>query len=446
MPKKELMTFVNQKPAEPKLPELLSRDEKGRIIQYNDNCQLVLKYDPLLKGAIRFNEFTGNTDVVKEMPWKRYAVTFSDNDLDNIITYMEKTYGLKADKIIERQIRIVSKENAYHPIKELLLSLQWDGKNRLCEVLTKYLGVAPTPLAIESLKLFMLGAISRVFHPGCKFEYMLCLIGGQGAGKSTFLRFLAMTDLWFTDDLKKLNDKEVHEHIKGHWIIEIPEMLAILHAKYVEETKSFISRLSDNYRVPYDKFPIDCPRQCVFAGTSNRLEFLPPDKSGNRRFLPIEVNAENAEIHILENEEESREYFKQLWAEVMYIYQNEDFKLTLSKEMQETLVDEQRKYMPDDPLENAIMNYIDTYQPQYVCAKMLFVEALGHSETDNLESWQSNAIGDILNQSFKKDYRKISTHRFDKYGIQRAWVRTAPIIEPTFEPITPTEEKNLPFK
>ena len=96
MPKKELMTFVNQKPAEPKLPELLSRDEKGRIIQNNDNCQLVLKYDPLLKGAIRFNEFTGNTDVVKEMPWKRYAVTFSDNDLDNIITYMEKTYGLKA--------------------------------------------------------------------------------------------------------------------------------------------------------------------------------------------------------------------------------------------------------------------------------------------------------------------------------------------------------------
>ncbi len=338
--------------AEPTLAELLSYDSKGNIIQSNENCQLVLQHDDLLKCAIRLNELTGSRDIVKEMPWKRFGTAFADNDLDNIITYFERKYGLRVDKQIERAIKVVAAENSYHPIRDLLNSLQWDGEERISKVLTKYLGVEPTPLAIESLKLFMLGAISRVFKPGCKFEYMLCLVGGQGAGKSTFLRFLALKDEWVTDDLKKLSDKDIHEHLNGHWIIEIPEMVALLHTKFVEETKSFISRQSDNYRIPYDKFSADHKRQCVFAGTSNRIEFLPDDKSGNRRFLPIKVNAEKAEIHLLEDEEESREYFKQLWAEVMEIFRTGKFKLTLSKEMQDVLYAEQKRYLPEDLEEN----------------------------------------------------------------------------------------------
>ena len=123
-----------------------------------------------------------------------------------------------------------------------------------------------TELSTASLKVFMLGAVARVFNPGCKFELMLCLVGGQGAGKSTFLRFLAMEDRYFTDDLKKLDDDRVFQRLQGHWIVEMPEMLAILNAKVVEETKSFISRQSDNYRTPYDTVAVDHPRQCVFAG------------------------------------------------------------------------------------------------------------------------------------------------------------------------------------
>lgn len=433
------------KPA-PTLAELLSMDEKGHIKQTNENCQLVLQYDELLADAIKFNELTGQMDIVKEMPWKRFGTAFCDNDLDNIITYVEKNYGLKIDKLIERAIRVKAKENSYHPIRDLLNSLKWDGINRTSHVLTKYLGVAPTPLAIESLKVFMLGAIARVFTPGIKFEYMLCLVGGQGAGKSTFLRFLALQDMWFTDDIRKLSDKDIYEHLNGHWILEIPEMLAILHAQYVEETKSFISRLSDNYRIRYDRFAADHPRQCVFAGTSNRIEFLPPDKSGNRRFLPVEVDMENAEVHILENENESREYFLQLWAEVMEIYKAGNFKLTLSSDMQDSLRASQKKYMPEDPMETAILNYIEEKQPKYVCTKLLFCEALGHLSSDTLETWQSNAIGEIMNQSLKTEYRKISSHKFNDYGVQRAWVRIAEPKEHEFMTLTPEQEKELPFK
>ena len=64
----------------------------------------------------------------------------------------------------------------------------------------------------EALKLFLLGAISRAFQPGCKFEIMLCLVGGQGAGKSTFFRLLAVRDEWFSDDLRKLDDDNVYDN------------------------------------------------------------------------------------------------------------------------------------------------------------------------------------------------------------------------------------------
>ena len=156
----------------------------GTYKSSNQNYQLIMKHNDLLKESVRFNELKGQMDVVKDMPWKRFEIAFSQNDLDNIITQIEIQYGINNEKMIERAIRVISKENSYHPIRDELNSLVWDGENRLSHVLTKYLGVEATPLTIECLKVFMLGAISRVFTPGCKFEYMLCLVGGQGAGKS----------------------------------------------------------------------------------------------------------------------------------------------------------------------------------------------------------------------------------------------------------------------
>lgn len=93
----------------------------------------------------------------------------------------------------------------------------------------------------------MLGAISRVFKPGSKFETMLCLVGGQGAGKSTFFRLLAIKDEWFSDDLKRIDDDNVYRKMQGHWIIEMSEMIATANAKGIEDIKSFISRAKETY-------------------------------------------------------------------------------------------------------------------------------------------------------------------------------------------------------
>lgn len=144
---------------------------------------------------------------------------------------------------------------------------------------------------------------------------MLCLVGGQGAGKSSFFRLLAGRDEWFTDDLKRLDDENIYRKLQGHWIVEMSEMLATANAKSIEEIKSFLSRQKETYKVPTRPSPPDRLRQCVFAGTTNRQDFLPRDRTGNRRFLPVPVDADAAEVHILENEAASRDYLEQLWAE-----------------------------------------------------------------------------------------------------------------------------------
>ena len=141
-------------------------------------------------------------------------------------------------------------------------------------------------------------------NPSVKFETMLCLVEDeQGGGKSTIARLLAVKDEWFTDDIKNLDDENVYRKLQGHWIIEFSEMLATANTKTVEAIKAFLSRQKDTYKVPYDKYPHDFPRQCIFIGTTNNLDFLPNDKTGNRRFIPVLTNMKAAEIHPLENEE-----------------------------------------------------------------------------------------------------------------------------------------------
>ena len=92
----------------------------------------------------------------------------------------------------------------------------------------------------------------------------------------------------------------------------------------------------------YDRYGGDHPRQSVFAGTTNRMDFLPLDRSGNRRFLPVTVDASKADCHILDNPAESRHYFEQLWAEIMVQYKSVAYSTHLSKADEDALRKQQR--------------------------------------------------------------------------------------------------------
>ena len=302
--------------------ESLSVTEKGQPANTIGNCRTVFCHDPLLRGAIRLNLLTDRVDIVQDLGWRRNTSALTDTDVKYLLLYFEQTYGLTSEKKMTAALSIVANENCYHPIQDVLNGLVWDGTPRIRSCLHHFLGADESDYVEEMLKHFLLGAIRRVFRPGSKYEEMLCLVGGQGAGKSSFFRLLAIRDEWFSDDLKKLDDDRVYLKLQGHWIIEMSEMLATSSAKSIEEIRSFISRQKETYRTPYEAQPKDRLRQCVFGGSPNTLDFLPLDRAGNRRFLPIMIYPENAEVHILEDEDASRAYLLQVWAEAMTIYRS----------------------------------------------------------------------------------------------------------------------------
>lgn len=293
--------------------ESLSVTEKGQPANTIGNCRTVFCHDPLLRDAIRLNLLTDRVDIVRDLGWRRNTSALTDTDVKYLLLYFEQNYGLTSEKKMTAALSIVANENCYHPIQDVLNGLVWDGTPRIRSCLHHFLGAEVSDYVEEMLKHFLLGAIRRVFSPGSKYEEMLCLVGGQGAGKSSFFRLLAIRDEWFSDDLKKLDDDRVFLKLQGHWIIEMSEMLATSSAKSIEEIRSFISRQKETYRTPYEAQPKDRLRQCVFGGSSNTLDFLPLDRAGNRRFLPIMIYPENAEVHILEDEDASRAYLLQVW-------------------------------------------------------------------------------------------------------------------------------------
>ena len=275
--------------------DMLEVSEKGNVKQKIHNCMIVLKNDPILQKAICRDELTGRVDITKEMPWKRRGKHITDTDINNLKLYLEEKYELTSERVITTSLDIIANENSYHPIQNYLESLEWDGINRISNLLPHFLGAERNVYTEGVMKMHMLAAISRVYEPGIKYDIMLCLVGGQGAGKSTFFRFLALKDEWFTDDLDRLEDDNIYRKLQGHWIIEMGEMSATVNAKSLEKTKSFLSRQKETYKIPYETHPEDRPRQCVFCGTSNDLNFLPLDRTGNRRFAPVLIDADKAE-------------------------------------------------------------------------------------------------------------------------------------------------------
>ena len=235
---------------------MLDTTEKGGVRNSIKNCLTVFQHDPLLSGAIAYNLLTDRTDIVKPIGYDRSpSASMTDTDMKYIRLYLEENYDLTSEKKIIDAADLAAHQNSYHPVRDFLNILTWDGTERIRYCLHHFLGAEADEYTFQALRLFLLGAIHRAFHPGCKFEVMLCLVGGQGAGKSTFFRLLAGKDEWFSDDLRKLDDENVYRKLQGHWIIEMSEMIATANAKSIEEIKSFLSRQKEVYKIPYETHP-----------------------------------------------------------------------------------------------------------------------------------------------------------------------------------------------
>ncbi len=438
-----------------KIKEYLIRNDKGEIKGTVQNYMIAFRDDPLIKECLRYNRLSERVDITRKLWWDEDWDILSDNAVDQFYLYFEVYYGLGNEKNLNKALQIEAASRAYHPICEYLEKLEWDGEKRIRYVLKKYMGANDSDYVYEVLKHFMMEALLRVFYPGTKADEMLCLVGQQGAGKSTFFRFLALKDNWFTDDLRDLGDKKVFESLRGHWIVEMSEMIAAISAKSNEEIKSFLSRQKDTYRTAYARFEKDRKRQCVFAGSTNTYQFIPFDRTGARRFLPIMIDASKAEKHILDDEKEARAYFDQLWAEAMAIYRNMEDKgslLKFTKEMQQDIDEYRKQFMQEDTMAGTIQGWLDNYKGDYVCSVQIWSEAFNHGDREP-KKYETNEICQIMDTQII-GWKRYGYHRFTKegYGRQRCWGRR--IEEPEadnrtdadgFRHLTAEEQLERPF-
>lgn len=431
-------------------PLNLVMDKKSRILASSFvNYVHVIGKDAYLAGRIRFNMLDGR-QMVEGFYWDVKAHPIRDNDMVNLRYFIDSRYGIGNEKNLKAAILKVACDNPYHPIRDYLNGLEWDGVERIKELFPRYLGAERSDYTTAVTQLLLNGAIQRVFNPGCKFDYCIILADtNQGTGKSTMCRFLALTDEWFTDSVGSISDsKSTYELMRGKWIIELGEMLAVRKASDVETIKAFITRQSQDYREPYGIFAENHPRQCIFIGTTNKSQFLPEDKTGNRRFLPIICDGvKNAERHPLDDEAETRDYIRQCYAEAMYIGRMNGFSLVLDKKMLDHLDKLQKAATPEDTRVGMIQEWLDTCKEDVVCSRMIWDGIFGSKDdysNRQPQKYELREISDIMNLQIDgwEKYCSVSgceKKKFPKYGSQRAWRRVAKsVAKDVPKPVTDT--------
>lgn len=244
--------------------EKLKRDRRGTPESDVFNCLIVLKYDPALKGKIRLDEFAHRLVVIDDLPWRGKDETpyWTDTDDACLRNYFATKYLIKGKGIIDDALQEVTQANKFHPVREYLTGLTWDGECRVDTLFIDYIGAEDTEYIRAVTRKWMCGAVARVMVPGIKFDTAIVLYGSQGLGKSLILERLGRK--WFNNSLVDIKTKDALEQIQGSWINELAE-LAPTYKNDNEIVKAFISRTSDRFRSPYGRRTEEYPRQCVFA-------------------------------------------------------------------------------------------------------------------------------------------------------------------------------------
>ena len=204
-------------------------------------------------------------------------------------------------------------------------------------------------------------------------------------------------------------------------------MLALTKSKEVEAVKSFITRQNDNYRKPYERRVTDNPRKCIFIGTTNKTQFL-TDKTGNRRFLPIETHCSGYDL--FEVEEQCRNDILQCWLEAKHNFDNNNYSLVANKDILDEIKKQQESCVEDDWRVGLIEHYLE--KKQVTCVKDIWDNAFKYGEKP-ITKKDSNDIVSIFDNYFNDEWEKSSCIRFDTYGRQRGWRKKTEVIATPIE-------------
>ena len=302
---------------------------------------------------LRLNEMTGKPEYydVKRRAWREWT----DAQESEARAYFEGNYGMYSQAKLADALAIYFKDHRVNPLLQILEKLEWDGKPRVEHFLADVMKAEDSEYIRECSRLIFAGGIHRAYEPGCKFDDMIVLIGGQSAGKSTIVRWLNLDDQFFRE-IKTIAGKEGIEAIRGVWIGEVAELMAMTRVKEAEAVKAYITSQEDSYRPPYGKHVQTIPRRCMFIGTTNNPQFL-TDKTGNRRFYPVKVQSFAYKMY--DHEQEVKDYIRQCWAEAVHLYKEGNLQPFAKKEVLDQIRAAQEAAMEDDWRIGAIELYLE---------------------------------------------------------------------------------------
>lgn len=320
--------------------EYLDKTDRGKLRPTFKNGKLMLanvlkdqyqedNTDPLLLGR---NEFAGNDYWLNDTPWfAKKGNVVTDHDILAIKDWCINTHGCEFSiNTINETVMNLASEFKWHPVRDYLESLEWDGVERIDTWLEKYAyAKGPKPYLNEVSRKVLVAMVARVMEPGIKFDHVLILEGRQGAGKSSIVNALAGD--WFSDVTLNIGDKDGILAMQSKWVIELGE-LSTMSRTDIDLLKAFVTQTHDRMRPPYGRRVEEYPRQCIFIGTTNNKTYL-KDPTGNRRFWPVAVGSDI-------NWGEVKEVRDQLFAEAFAKYAGGE-ELFLSEEASRQATEEQ---------------------------------------------------------------------------------------------------------
>lgn len=387
-------------------PDWLGKSIKGKgqgPLSILANVLSALRNDPSLVNAFAYDEMQRATMLMQKEGRSIEPRPVEDADIFRLQEFLQRA-GLKnlgADTV-HAAVDVRGRECKFHPVRDYLEILNWDGTPRVENWLVRYLGAPQIPYIQAIGRMFLISMVARVFKPGCKADYMLVLEGPQATLKSTACRILGGAH--FSDNLPDVTiGKDVSQHLRGKWLIEVSEMDAMSRAE-ATQLKAFITRQIEQYRPSYGRREVIEPRQCIFVGTTNKKTYL-KDETGGRRFWPVQTG--HIDASALERDRDK------LFAETMRMYRSGVRWWPDRSFERQHIMPEQETRFQADAWEELIEKYL-AVEHEKVTVGQVGREALG-IENRHLGRAEQNRIIAI--------FEKLGWERGKRSEVGRWWVK-----------------------
>lgn len=372
----------------------------GTVLKTLNNCVNYILQMPELRDIFRYNMFSGQVEISSKAPWYKErgskGVNIGDQDMVLLKYFLTKTMRVEFPiGTVQEAIIVVGHRHHYHPVRNYLNSLKWDGVARLDTWLTDFAGVVDTEYTRAVGRKTLCAAVRRIFEPGCKWDHVLIMEGDQGIGKSTACRILGRN--WSGDMNLDPHNKDSVSMMTNKWIIELSELSA-LNWGDANALKSFLTRGTDTVRLPYERLSKDILRQSVFIATVNpeHVGYL-KDITGNRRYWMVRFCG-------MVKLRELEDACDQLWAEARAVYEREVLYLTgVAADLQ---VVEAQQRMPEDPMRTNVNRWIrENPDTDEVCADQI-LEYIGIPAKNISRADQSRVAQSLIAIGWEKHLRR----------------------------------------